>query len=120
MDAPQKDTEIVTFRIPRIEVYQVTDDELCRIEEGHGRVSQDFTFATNFLSFAVAFFIALLTGTYSDRLRTTFIAFTIICALGFLYTGVRWWMNKTRVPNVIAKIRSRRTEPQAPPTGGRP
>jgi hypothetical protein len=116
MDAPHRDTEIITYRIPRIEVYQVTDDELCRIEEGCGRVSQDFAFATTFLSFAVAFFIALLTATYSDKLRTIFIAITVICAVGSLYTGIRWWMNKTRVPDVIAKIRSRRTEPQVPPT----
>ena len=115
MDAPHRDTEIVTYRIPRIEVYQVTHDELCRIEEGCGRVSQDFAFATNFLSFGIAFVIAILTAAYSERVRTIFITITLICAVGFLYTGVRWWMNRTRVPGVIASIRGRKTEPQVPP-----
>jgi hypothetical protein len=115
MDGPQKDAEIVTYRIPRIEVYQVTDDELCRIEEGYGHVSQDFTFAISFLSFGIAFLIALLTATFSENLRTVFIVAVIICGIGFLYTGCRYWGQRKKIPNVIAKIRSRKTEPQAPP-----
>jgi len=115
MDGPQKDTEIVTYRIPRIEVYQITDDEMCRIEEGCGHVSQDFGFATFFLSFGVAFFIALVSAQFSDKLRPVFIVVVVICGVGALYTGIRWWMQKGKVPEVIAKIRSRKTEPQVPP-----
>jgi len=117
MDGSQKDTEIVTYRIPRIEVYPVTDDEMCRIEEGCGRVSQDFAFATSFLSFGVAFFIALMTATFSETRRTAFIIVVVICGIVVFYTGVRWWMQKGKVPEVIAKIRSRKTEPQIPPGG---
>lgn len=113
MEGPQQEPEIVTYIIPRIEVYQVTDDELCRIEEGHGQVSQDFTFATNFLSFGTAFLLALLTATFSERLRIIFILVVMACGSGFLYTGYRWWKERRKVPNVIAKIRSRKTEPQA-------
>ncbi len=116
MNGPQKDAEIVTYRIPRIEVYQVTDDELCRIEEGCSRVSQDFNFATNFLSFGIAFFIALLTATFSESLRTIFIIILVVCGVVFLYTGARWWRQRKKAPSVIAKIRSRKTEPQLPPT----
>ncbi len=116
MDGPQQDAEIVTYKIPRIEVYQVTDDELCRIEEGCGQASQDFTFATSFVSFGIAFLLALLTATFSESVRTLFIVVVIICGLGFLYTGSRYWQQRKKVPDVIAKIRSRKAEPQAPPT----
>lgn len=114
MDGPQQEPEIVTYIIPRIEVYQVTEDELRSIEEGHGQVSQDFTFATSFLSFGIAFLLALLTATFSANLRIVFILVVIVCGAGFLYTGYRCWKQRGKVPNVIAKIRSRKTEPQAP------
>jgi hypothetical protein len=112
----QQNTAIITYTIPRIEVYQVTDDELCRIEEGYGQVGQDLNFATSFLSFGAAFLLALLTATFSERLRTIFILVVIICGIGFLVTGVRWLRQRKKVPDVIAKIRSRKTEPQVPPT----
>ena|SRR5260221_208203 len=115
MDGTQHDAEIVTYKIPRIEVYQVTDDELCRIEEGYGQVSQDFSFATTFLSFGVAFLLALLTATFTEVLRRIFVTVVIICGIGFLYTGYRYWNQRKKVPSVIAKIRSRKTEPQVPP-----
>jgi hypothetical protein len=115
MDGPQRDTEIITYKIPRIEVYQITDDEICRIEEGCGHVSQDFGFATSFLSFGIAFFIALETATFSETLHSVFLIIVVMCGIGFLYTGARWLMQKGKVPEVIAKIRSRKTEPQVPP-----
>jgi len=116
MNGPQKDAEIVTYKIPRIEVYQLTDDEICRIEEVCGQVNQDFSFATTFLSFGIAFLLALLTATFSERLHTIFIIVVVICGIGFLYTGIPWWGQRKKVPDVVAKIRSRKTEPQAPPT----
>jgi hypothetical protein len=117
MGGPQKDPEIVTYKIPRIEVYQITDDEMCRIEESCGKVSQDFTFATNFLSIGIAFYIALKTATFSDTLRVIFTTVIIVCGIGFLYTGARWWLQKGRIPEVISKIRSRKTEPEIPKRG---
>lgn len=117
MSVPPRDgPEIVTYKIPRIEVYEVTDDELSRIEEGYGQVEQDLTFATTFLSFGTAVLIALLTATFSEKLRILFIVVTCVCGVGFIYTGVRWWRKRNLLPNVIAKIRSRKTEPEAPAT----
>ena len=106
--------EIVTYRIPRIEVYQVTDDELRRIEEGSGQVDQDLTFAVAFLSFAIAFLITLSTVTLSDLMRSIFIAVIIICTVVFLYTGARWWRRRKTASNVIASIRSRKDNPEVP------
>jgi hypothetical protein len=116
MDGEKQDPEIVTYRIPRIEVYQVTDDEICRIEETCGHVSQDLTFATSFLSFGTAFLLALLKATFSATTRTIFIIVVLICGIGVLFFGSRWWWRRKKVPDVITKIRSRKTEPQASPT----
>jgi len=113
MDGQQKkEPDIVTYRIPRIEVYQVTDDELGRIEEGCSQVGQDLTFAVAFLSFAIAFFITLLTGTLSDLKRGIFIVTVVVCAVVSLYTGMRWMRARKRAPNVIANIRSRKDNPE--------
>jgi Flp pilus assembly protein TadB len=115
MDVRKKqDPEIVTYRIPRIEVYQVTDDELTRIEEASGHVDQDFTFAVAFLSFAIAFAITLVTATLSDLIRSIFILVIIICTIVFLYTGTRWWRTRKSAPKVIASIRSRKENPEVP------
>jgi hypothetical protein len=111
---PREDLEVVTYKIPRIEVYQLTDDELCRIEEGCGQVAQDLTFAVSFLSFGIAFLIALFTASFSQTLEIVFISLSVVCGLGFLYTGIRWWQKRKAIPNVIARIRSRKVEPEIP------
>jgi hypothetical protein len=114
-DKPQ----IVTYTIPKIEVYQVTDSELTTIETSHGHVSQDFTFATISLSLGVAFLIALLTTTPSSATSIIFTIVIIVCAFVFLYTGIRWWRTRNTLPNVVADIRSRKVAPEVlppPPT----
>lgn len=113
--AGHDDPLVVTYKIPRIEVYQVTDDELCRIEEGYGRASQNLTSAISSLSFGVAFLIALLTGSPQGWLQVTLITFASLCAVIFLYTGARWLDERRDIPDVISKIRSRKTEPQTNP-----
>ena len=60
--APNRDPEVVTYRIPQIEVYQVTSDELQRIEDGCSHVGQDLTFAVASLSVFASFLVALLTA----------------------------------------------------------
>jgi hypothetical protein len=109
---PPEPPQIVTYRIPRIEVYQVTDDELRRIEEGFNQVGQDLTFAVASLSFCIAFAIALATASPPNRLFIIFLILVILFSLVALYTGMRWWRARKAAPAVIATIRSRRVEPQ--------
>ena len=90
----------------------MTDDELKRIEDGHGQVSQDLTFAVAALSFCIAFAIALATANFSDRLFNLFLLFVVVSALVAIYTGIRWWRARDAAPTVIATIRSRKVEPQ--------
>ena len=113
-DPSKNDPEIVTYRIPRIEVYQVTDDELKRIEEGCSQVGQDLTFSIASLSFAISFLIVLFTVTLSDVRWITFFAIIIICVFTCLYTGSRWWRARGMAPKVIASIRSRKDNPETP------
>lgn len=110
----KQETEIVTYKIPRIEVYQVTDDELRRIEEGTGQIGEDLTFAVAALSFAIAFLITLATTPLTDLLKTIFIAVIIICTIVFFYTGARWWRVRTTASKAIASIRSRKDNPEVP------
>jgi hypothetical protein len=105
---------IVTYNIPRIEVYQVTDEELKRIEERCSQVGQDLSFAIAFISFAIAFFITLSTAVLSDLQKVIFIIVSIICCIGFFYTGIRWWNARKTAPSVISCIRSRKDNPQLP------
>lgn len=114
MSQPPAEPQIVTYSIPRIriEVYQLTDDELSRIEEGYGQVGQDLTFAVTSLSFCIAFIIALITASFSERLFIIFLSLVVVFALVALYTGIRWWRARKAAPTVIATVRSRKVEPQ--------
>jgi len=107
--------EIVTHRIPRIEVYQVTDDELCRIEEGGSQVAQDLAFALAAASVAVSLAIALLTGTFTPRVGTILGISAGVLGVTALYTGIRWRRHRLAAPNVISNIRSRRVNPEPGP-----
>ncbi len=112
MSPAREEPQVITYRIPRIEVYQVTEDELGRIEEGFGQVGQDYTFAVASLSCCIAFAIALATASLPAQLFIIFLSLVVISALVALYTGVRWWRVRKTAPAVIATIRSRKVEPQ--------
>jgi hypothetical protein len=113
----REEPEIVTYRIPRIEVYQVTDDELKRIEEGSSQTGQDLTFAIASFSIAISFAIALFTGTFSHPVSLVLTVALMFCGGFGLYTGFRWRRARARTPDAIAKIRSRKVEPDVPPRG---
>jgi hypothetical protein len=103
--------KIVTYKIPQIDIYHVTEDELIRIEEGCSEIGQDLTFATISLTLLIAFIISLVTTSISEPVRSFFVFVTIVAAVVFLYTGSKWWRRRRTTPNVIAKIRSRKVDP---------
>lgn len=107
-DQKQDEPQIVTHRIPSIDLYQVSEDELNRIEEGYAHVGQDFSFAIASLSIGASFVVALLSASVSDRVFSFFVSIIIISGVVFLYTGIRWWSNRKKAPDAIAKIRSRK------------
>lgn len=106
--------DIVTYRIPRIEVYQVTDDELTRLEGESNQVAQDLTFALSCGSVFATLVVALLTGTFGQRVGATLAIAALVFALVAIYTGLRWWRDRGKASNVIASIRRRKVDPQGP------
>jgi len=110
--------EIVTYRIPRFEVYWVSEDEIARIEEGSNQVAQDLAFALSCGSLCVAFVIALLTGTFRPGVGATLTIAAAVSGVAAAYTGARWWLRHRKAPSVIDSIRSRRVDPETPKPGG--
>lgn len=111
---PDQRPEIVTHRIPRIEVYQVTDDELTRIEDASNQVAQDLSFALAGASVCASFVIGLVTGSFSPRTGVTLTVAAVLSGLVALYTGIRWLTHRNRAPDAIQRIRSRRVDPETP------
>jgi hypothetical protein len=106
--------KIVFYHIPQIEVYDVTEDELRRIEDGYGQVSQDLTFAVASLTTCISFIIALVTAPLAPPVRLGFFVVVGLSGLCFIYTGSRWLRARRTTPNTIASIRSRRVAPEPP------
>ena len=116
-DRDQNLPEIVTHRIPRIEVYQVTDDELRRIEDASNQIAQDLSFALACGSSCGGIVVGLFTGEFGDTAGTILTAAAIILGLAAAYTGVRWLRHRGAASNVIRQIRSRRIDPETPSDG---
>ena len=113
MAEQKKDTpDVVTYVIPKIEVYQITDDELARIEEGSNHINQDLTFMVASFSLCFASIIALLTGSFDASIESTFRAATGVFGLSTVYTGWRWYAHRKNVTKVISNIRSRKEDPE--------
>ena len=105
--------DVITHAIPRFEVYEVSDDELMRIEEGSTQVAQDFAFMLASLSLCIAFLIGLATGTFSETIGMTLRAAAAVFGISAIYTGWRWVRRRKTAPDVIDSIRSRRVNPEA-------
>ena len=103
--------QVITYRIPIIETYEVTDDELERIKESCSSVSQDLTFAVSSLSICITLLASLLSGVFSQTVQTLFLVVVVVSAVVGVYTGFKWHRAKTVTDSTIAKIRSRKVDP---------
>ena len=106
--------EARTYRIPPIEIYEVTDDQLELIEESCRGLGQDLSFAISSLSICASFIIALSSATPAETVRTVYIIVVAVTFVVFAYTGVRWLGARKRSPKIIQKIRSRKMDPESP------
>ena len=104
---------IVTHNIPRIEVYQVTGDELDRVEDACSKVGHDFSFMLTAISVGVTSFVALIAGTFSPRGELSIRAIIGICFVVAIYTGSRWYRSRTNGLDVVRNIRSRKVDPKS-------
>lgn len=115
MDQP----EIVVHNIPRIEVFQVADHELDRIEEYGKNLANEFAAMLSFGSICVTLLVSIAAGQFSGLATGLFFSGAGVSAVATLYLLVRWRRNRKRVADVIGSIRDRRTDPQSnPPTPG--
>ena len=107
--SPLNDTpRVVTHNIAQIHVYQVTEDELARLEEGCGQVGQDLTFACTSLGIFVGVLVALLASPMSRDTFLLLLAVCLVSAAVSLYTGLKWWRSQKEFLHVLAKVRSRK------------
>lgn len=109
--------EARTYKIPPIEIYEVTDEQLELIEESCWSLGQDLAFAIASLSICASFGIALSSASPSGTVR---IIYFVVVAVSFaisLYTGCRWLRMKGKAPGIVQKIRSRKTDPESSQEG---
>ena len=104
--------DVVTYKIPRIEVYQVTDDELTRIEETAGQEGRDFAFMLTGFSVFISFVIALVTGDFGEITKQIFRLAAAISVLLAICAGWFWLRNRSNFQKVIGKIRGRKVDPE--------
>lgn len=103
---------VVTYKIPQIEIYQITDDELQRIEEGTKQVSQDYSLMLTCISICISLIVALVSGTFNPIIRLIFTVAVGVSLITAIYTGLKWIRHRKTAPNVFEKIRSRKEEPK--------
>jgi hypothetical protein len=99
IDAPR----VVVHKIPRIDLYQVTEDELARLQEGQG---QDQTFASASLGVCVTA-LATLFSSLAPSAFLFLLAIGLIAGVVCLYTGLKWRRARKNVLQTVARIRNR-------------
>lgn len=98
--------EIQYVAPPPIKWYGVSGDQLDRIKEACSHVGYDFSFALSSLSIGVT-----LLGTFyslpqlTDLQRAIFISLMVLCAVVFVYTGIRWCFSRNKAASIIDAIR---------------
>jgi hypothetical protein len=107
----EKPPEIIRGRVSSFAVYEVTDSELATLEKG-APGSLYLTFATNLVSIAVCFLVALLSPlpAGSAAVTKTWIVFCVITVVGFcvgLFLLILWVANYRRTSSITKAIRAR-------------
>lgn len=103
--------KIVSYNIPQIEVYQVTDDELRRMEEAASNVGYEFATMLATISITVSLVIALTQGEFETDVEIAFKIAIGVSGLISIFMGVMWWRHRSSLSKLVSNIRSRRTEP---------
>jgi hypothetical protein len=99
-------------RLPGVDSYDVTSDELDQIEHETSQVGLDLSFAGVSLTAFISFLIALLTANIqSDRIYCAFIAIEIATGALALYFSIKWYRGRRRRTSIIARIRCREIGP---------
>jgi len=98
--------------LSHVESYDVTADELVQIEEESRTVGQDLQYASNGLTAAIAFGIAIWgTEIKSPRVYQTFFMLALTGLIVAAYCGQKYFRGRKRCRTVIQRIRERQIGP---------
>ncbi len=107
--------------LPHVEMYEVTADELDRIEQEGTNIGIDFQIGSLCLTFGVSFLIALIFSPPPEAARKTFDVFAVLTALGILLGViflVKWFRGREAFSRTLRKIRERQIGPIGDDTAG--
>jgi hypothetical protein len=100
--------------LSQVETYEVTADELERIEREGGDVGFDFQICLFCLTLASSFLIGLILSPPPDSKPKIFIVFSVLVVVGFLVGivfGLKWYFSRNAFSVTLAKIRARQIGP---------
>jgi uncharacterized membrane protein YraQ (UPF0718 family) len=99
-------------RLEDVEIYEVTGDELDRIEQEAATIGTDLQFALVLLPVALSLTAALfLTTIPSIRVYVTFLVIMIIAYVFGAWFFIRWSRERGTFTRLLGKIRQRRVGP---------
>jgi hypothetical protein len=99
-------------RLPHVEIYEVTGDELESIEREASNIGTDLQFCLVLLSVALSFTASLvLTTITNDRVYAVIFIITAIAYILGLYFGKRWFRQRDAFKKCVQKIRDRSVGP---------
>jgi hypothetical protein len=103
--------EVVVHPIDKIEVYEVREDELRRIEEHVSHVGEDLTFALAYGSSCITFLLTLLTANVSHPLISKgLMVSAVVFGVLFALRWTKWWRSRRQPAEALATIRARSIE----------
>lgn len=95
-----------------LDTYDVSADELERIEQACMDVGTDFQFASNALAVGVSFFIALrLTRIDSPKVYACFFAVTLLMIVLCAYFAIQYFRKKSAIQFLLQRIKDRQVGP---------
>ncbi len=106
-----KGPKVLIYPPPTIEVYQVTDDELRRIEEATSNVDYRFSTMLAMVSAILSIVIALTQGEFGAMAEIAFKAAIGVLGIVAIVMGWKWWRGRSLTSRLMSGIRARRIEP---------
>ena len=104
--------EVRRHRLPRLDICDVTMDELDSIERTGSNVGLDFNVSLFSLGVSLSFLVALLnTKIESKRTFDTFVVFCVVGGALFIIFGIKWFLNRSEFSRLIQRIRDRQIGP---------
>lgn len=121
MAEPRRDEPRIILHPPQdVQAYWAYEHQLEQIEQAHSQLSRHGAFASTSLTVCVTIAVALLTCNPSTGALIVLACLAAVSGVLGLYALWEWWHEKGTIPTVIAKIRTREMQPEAPPLEQQP